>query len=96
MVVLNPIFRVEGVVEKIDKNFSQIKNVLEVISLGLDYRKYTKFKILTPSVYKVSGGNYHFLTSVRGENRSNENCQFLIDFVLECGLKLQEFDYEIL
>lgn len=85
--------RVEDVVNKIDKNFAQIKNVLEVISLGLDYRKYSKFKILTPFAQNLSSGEYLIHFSQK-KNWSNENCQFLIDFVLECGLKLQEFDFE--
>jgi hypothetical protein len=84
---------VESVIEKVNKNFEQIDTAIEVISLGLDYRKYTKFKILTPYSVRFPDGKYRL--SIYGEkNWSIENCQFLIDFVLESAIKLQEFDYD--
>lgn len=85
--------RLEKVVEQVNKNFEQIEKALEVISLGLDYRKFAKFKMLTPIVHRLSGGNYH-MQLMGKKNWSVENCQFLIDFVLECALKLQEFDFD--
>jgi len=84
----------ETIVNKVNKNFEQLEKALEVISLGFDYRKYTKFKILTPVGYRMQNGDYH-LQIMREKNWSVENCQFLIDFVLECALKLQEFDFDI-
>ncbi|MFP5039414.1 hypothetical protein [Parasediminibacterium sp. JCM 36343] len=85
--------RLEDVFEKVNTNFEQIEKALEVISLGFDYRKYSKFKMLTPITYRMSSGNYH-MEIMRKKNWSNENCQFLIDFVLDCALKLQEFDFD--
>lgn len=85
--------KVEDVVEKINKNFEQIEKALEVITLGFDYRKYLKFKVLTPITFRMLNGSYH-MELIRKKNWNIENCQFLIDFVLECALKLQEFDFD--
>ena len=39
----------EELFKKVNTNFEKLENAMEVISLGLDYRKYIKFKILTPN-----------------------------------------------
>jgi len=83
----------EDLFEKVNKNFERLENAFEVVSLGLDYRKYIMFKILTPISHRFSDGRYHL--EIFGEkNWTKENCQFLIDFVLESALKLQEFDFD--
>jgi hypothetical protein len=84
--------KLEEIFEKVNKNFEKLENAVEVISLGLDYRKFIKFKILTPITHRYSDGRFHL--EIFGEkNWTKENCQFLIDFVLESAMKLQEFDF---
>ncbi len=83
----------EHLFEKVNQNFENIQSALEVVSLGLNYRKYIKFKILTPVARRLSTWKY-VLQLVGDKNWSKENCQFLIDFVLESSLKLQQFDFE--
>ena len=64
------------------------------MSFGIDYKKYVKFKLLTPVVLKTAAGNQ--VTHTMGKKKWNkENCQYCIDFVLESALKLQEFDFDI-
>lgn len=84
---------VEKLTDKINKNFENIGEALEIVSLGLDYRKYIKFKILTPATHRFPDGKY--VHQIYGEkNWTKENCQFLIDFVLDSALKLQDFDFD--
>ncbi|MEZ4959047.1 MAG: hypothetical protein R2830_04455 [Saprospiraceae bacterium] len=83
----------EVLFEKVNKNFERLENAFEVIALGLNYRKYVKFKILTPISHRFSDGRYH-LELFGEKNWTKENCQFLIDFVLESALKLQDFDFD--
>jgi hypothetical protein len=85
--------KLEDAISKINKNFEYFNNALEVISLGIDYKKYAKFQILTPVAHRMYEGEYH-LEIYGTKNWSEENCQFLIDFVLECSFKLQEFDFD--
>ncbi len=82
----------ETVVDKINENYKSIATALEIISLGLDYRKYSKFKILTPVCHRFDNGEFH-LELYGDKNWSKEHCQFLIDFVLESAFKLQEVEY---
>jgi len=86
--------KIEDAIKHINKNFENIGNALTVIALGVDYKKYIKFKALTPHVQRSSGGQ-QITYAMKERNWSQENCQFLIDFVVDSGLKLQEFDFDI-
>lgn len=78
---------------KINQNFSNVGKALEVLSLGLDYRKFAKFRMLTPSyVYKNIDGNYVFGEETK-KAVDKEDCLFLIDFVTDSCLRLQDFDF---
>ncbi|MNY71886.1 hypothetical protein D3C86_2103290 [compost metagenome] len=51
--------------------------------------------MITPKLYKeISTDNYVIAYKNYDKEISFEDCQFLIDFIVECSLKLQEFDYE--
>lgn len=84
--------KVSNIVDKINNNFESFDTAFELISLGIDYKKHAKFKILTPRAHRHYTGEYR-LEIYGTKNWSEENCQFLIDFVLESALKLQEFDF---
>ncbi len=81
-------------ISKINENLISLNTALEIISLGIDYRKYTKFQFLRPLATRMGDGTY-VLELFGKRNWSKENCQFLIDFVVECALKLQEFDFSV-
>lgn len=86
--------RLDDVVKKINDKFVHLERALEVVSFGFDFRKYSKFKMLSPEVYKNTSGYYQFYNYKDRIKFDEEGCEFGIDFVLECCLKLQEFDYE--
>ena len=61
---------------------------------GKHNKEYLKFKILTPGVTRMGNG---FVAEILGKrNWNKENCQYCIDFVIDCSLKLQEFDFHII
>jgi len=76
----------------VNENFKNIEKAIEVISLGLNYKKYIKFKLLTPKFYITSQNEYVFYSD-KVKNWSKENCNFMIDFVLDSAFTLQEFDF---
>jgi len=85
-------------VDKVKSSLEQIQQAIKVMSLGIDYRKYVKFKYLTPIVTLLSDDNYHaeIMSNRHKESYDPEELEFLISFVIESALKLQEFeiDYE--
>ena len=77
-----------------NRNFEKIQESLSVISLGIDYRKYLKFKYITPQIEKMDNGKWIEYSTRNIENITLEDIQFMKDFIFECSLKLQEFELE--
>lgn len=81
-------------IDRVKESLEGIQNAVKILSFGIDYKKFSKFKILTPNVTRMMNGRR--VTEVYGKKKwTKENCQFCIDFVLESSLKLQEFDFDI-
>lgn len=87
--------------EKVSSTVNKIRDILKITALGIDYKKYAYFEIITPkvSIWRKDGvRNYEPLPKEYYENvheLRKENCKFCIDFVIDSALKLQEFDYDI-
>ncbi|MFX1392646.1 MAG: hypothetical protein ACFFAH_03645 [Promethearchaeota archaeon] len=88
-----------GSLENIKGTIKEIQNILKPILFNFDMRKYIKFKHLTPEVlfygkkdYDKNDVYWHF-----GENKSfsAKEVDFCLNFIIECALKLQEFDFEL-
>ncbi len=95
--------------QEIKEYFAPMERSLKIICLGLDYKRYAKFYSLTPEeyghqsregifYYRYSGpankestglGNYEIRTA------SQEEATFCFNFVIECAIKIQDFDYRI-
>jgi len=82
-------------------SLNNLQDSLKITALGIDYRKYSLFNLITPytEYYVTSKGmEYHSISKERYEERFNirqQDCQFCIDFVVDSALKLQEFDFDI-
>lgn len=83
----------------ITKTTNQMREVLKITALGIDFKRYSVFQFLTPEVYRDMSGNYNPTSfrkqSEKGLKIDGRNCQFCIDFVLDCSIKLQEFDFDV-
>ncbi|GAA0872636.1 hypothetical protein GCM10009117_17830 [Gangjinia marincola] len=78
----------------ISKSVSYIQEALKILSLGIDYREFQKFKILTPTVSRTVGGK--MIAEIYGKKKwSKDNCQYCIDFVIDTALKFQSFDFDV-
>lgn len=81
-------------VDKVKDSLEVIEKAVKIMSFGIDYKKFVKFKLLTPIVTRTNSGRR--VAEVWGSKKwTKENCQYCIDFVLESSLKLQEFDFDI-
>lgn len=81
-------------IDKVTESVEEIRKAVKITSLGIDYKKYTKFRLLTPSVLRVANGTMH-LQFWGNKKTSKDNCQFCIDFVIYAALTLQAFDFTI-
>jgi hypothetical protein len=75
------------------ENVSILRNIVEILALGIDTKKFAKFRSLTPIVNIYASGDYYthpnpFLPKFAITQADN---QFCVDFVIESAIKLQEF-----
>ena len=70
---------------------------MKIMSLGLDYKRYTKFGLLVPNLMrfmnKEKGFQYFPTKSI--QKRIKEDCQFCFDFVVDSVIRIQDFDFDI-
>ncbi|WP_416866765.1 MAG: hypothetical protein ACMVP2_03710 [Imperialibacter sp.] len=81
-------------VDNVRDSLDGIQKAIKIISFGIDYKRFAKFKLLTPKVTRMQNG-HHVSEIWRKKKWTKQNCQFCIDFVLDSALKLQEFDFDI-
>ncbi len=86
-------------IDTVKDSVEAIQNTVKILSLGFDYRRYVKFRLLTPIILKIAGGSekYHIQRVQRGSKGvpTPEDVQFCINFVIESAITLQEFDFSV-
>ncbi len=81
-------------VDKVKESLDEIQKAVKIMSFGIDYKRFVKFKLLTPTISRTFSGQH--IAEVWGKKKwTKENCQYCIDFVLDSSLKLQEFDFDL-
>lgn len=82
----------------------RVTEVLEVICLGINYRRYAKFDYLTPSVssHVIGGLSVDEIPDPPEDHGDDyesimtaEDAEYCIDFVIESALLVQEFDFSL-
>lgn len=79
---------------------AEVQSALKILGLGLDYKRYTRFRLVTPGVVEIrtTGDRELIFRQESGDARAGVNANdlsFAIEFVIESALRLQEFDYEV-
>lgn len=84
-------------IDKVKESVEALQNAVKILSLGIDYRRYVKFRLFTPSILRTIDGTYHIQRTRYGSKGipTVEDVQFCIDFVIESSVTLQEFDFSI-
>lgn len=82
--------KMKGFVDKVNESISSMQTAIKIVSFGFDYRKFSKFQSLTPTVV-LTGDRVH--VSEPSSQVTLEDCRFCLDYVIECAIRLQDFDY---
>jgi hypothetical protein len=84
-------------VDSVKESLASMQEAIKMIALGIDYRRYSKFKLLTPRVYRTVNGAWHVSrgNGGAGYQATAEDVTFCLDFVIESALALTEFDYSV-
>lgn len=87
---------VKDCIETTNASLEKVKDAMKILCFGIDYRKYVKFRLITPNLLRISTGNYNVQTFRKSRRTpSATDVQFCIDFVIESAVTLQEFDFEV-
>ena len=77
------------------RSIEAMSRAVKLLSLGLDYRRYAKFRLLSPpghllAGYVTAGPQVDPASLGRPWPPSTDACRFCFDFVVEAALRLQE------
>ena len=81
------------------KLVDKLHEAVDLLCLGIDYRKYAELRMLTPYVMRMADGHYE-TGSIRYPSGftpviTRDTVQECIDFVVETALGLQQQDYDL-
>lgn len=84
-------------VKDVTKSVKALQDATKILSLGLDYQRYIKFRLLTPYVVKYMDGRYEYLLGQPSPDvqPSIEKCRFCYDFVVAVAIQLQDINFEL-
>ena len=82
---------------KIKKDLLNVDEALTIIGFGINFKQYTKFKLLSPyiNVWPEKGGRTFEWLPKQNVLANSRNSSFCYDFVISCALNLQRSDFEI-
>lgn len=82
-------------IDRVRDSVEALQEAMKLLSLGLDYRKYARFRLLTPIILRT--GEYQIQRVQRGSRGTPkpDDVSFCIDFVIESALVLQEFEFSL-
>jgi hypothetical protein len=81
--------------DKVMNSIVSLQDAMKILGLGIDYRRYTKFRLLTPNVSTTTGSGRHDVSRhPRGsaDPPSYVDCRFCFDFVIDAAIRLQDLD----
>ncbi len=82
------------IIKYVNKSIEPLQKAVKILGLGLDLRRYVKFSLLTPEVFRTYGGVYLEFAFEPPSGRTKEHCQFCYDFVIDSAIRIQEFDFD--
>lgn len=77
-------------IDKTSRSVNSLQKAVRILSLGLDYKKYSKFSSLLPALFwSMTKTPIMHQTADREKELTAEYLEFCINFVIECSIKLK-------
>lgn len=71
------------------KSIEELQSAVRILALGINYKKYVKFRSRLPSAVRMAGGNY-VVQHMGRKDIDHDHVDFCIMFVVECAIRLDE------
>ena len=75
------------------ETINALGRAVRILALGIDFRRYARFRQLTPSVDRYGGGRYHVVRVDTDRARTVEEFEYCLAFVIESALQLQSAQF---
>ena len=79
-------------IEQVKDSVESMQSAIRMLSLGLDYRQFTKFNLYTPTFEHTFEGRK---IKRQRPDPTHAECRFCIDFIINSALELQEAEYTL-
>jgi hypothetical protein len=80
--------------EDLIKSIEALDFNIALVALGVDMRRYARFRIVCPNVYFMMDGKRH-VSDRQGLQRDSVDFEFCRDFVIATSIRLAEFDFDV-
>lgn len=81
--------------DKVIESLVNLDFTVMLIGLGVDFRRYGKFKALMPMVSRNLDGIRHVAARSINGGREQEDFDFCRDFIIDTALRLSDFDFDL-
>jgi len=81
--------------ERVNETIDGVEKAIRVLSLGMDFRRYSRFDSLTPTVLRTMDGGYEAPEIPDDTEITDEDAEFCFDFVVETAINLQKRDISV-
>lgn len=81
--------RIAEFVDAVRRSITDLQDAVLILALGIDYKKYVRFRSHLPFVHRPVGGHYFLdTTRNRASGVGGDYIEFCIMFVIECAIRL--------
>lgn len=84
----------DGYFNNLGHSIEFLSGTLKIVCLGIDYKKYSRFSLLTPQVERRHKSQEPITYGLFKPKLSRQEFEFCFNFIIESALKLKEFDYD--
>lgn len=89
--------------KRVTETTNKMRDVLKMMSYGVDYKRYLYFKMITPQVYKYASSKKYGVEFecmpkeyfVKSAIMTEKTCQDSINFVIDTALEFQDFNFQL-
>ncbi len=84
----------ERILEKLIEGVKSVNTATVLIGLGVDLRRLSRFRMLTPKVIRYAMGHRGTHEQTRRSPRTDEDFNYCRDFLVSAAISLAEFDFD--
>jgi len=82
-------------IDKVKESIQATQKAVKILAFGFDYRKYIKMRLYLPEPLWGIGMEEPHVALNPDAPFTEDNFNFCLNYIIECALKLQEFDFQI-